>query len=1070
MSLDTRDSLEERLRTDLIGPRASEEIIADRPTDRYLTGILFPIGQIPEEEDETLGVGEEDDSGAAIQDEGAPLSVSFRPSSMGISFCVSGNTPTLNFEIETAIYLCRWKQASDEDAGGAPENDETTEVLTDEPGTRRDERWCRIPKSLKLDVTLNLTSPAVVDLSSHGFPENIELYIQTAAIDGGYGVTAVLINNNKEGQDRQLDTQRTLFQTQMTVRPCEGTTLIPRPHRTGIGHSDNSEDEDSGELIYRHVKEYAVGHTSAAVWGLSEGKVNKVATDWIPRSVVAATSADGDKVFDRLRVDKDLQPLSAKWLAEASMNDLVRGLKLLPERYMSWIGEQREEVKKLPPRFRPTGERHVQQWLAAHKRMIQAIDLIGSEKDETIRRAFQLANQAMQTQRAWANSGELLTWRPFQLGFQLLVLASLADHEDENHAVMDLLWFPTGGGKTEAYLGLIAFLLFLRRLRAEDKEFASGVSVIMRYTLRLLTTQQFERATRLICACEKVRRQDSKSFGESPISIGLWVGSAATSNKIADAHNDPQKSSLQIAHCPECGKRVRCPRNDLSYAIYCDNVSGCSLANKDIPLPVWTVDEDIYRELPSLLIGTIDKFAQIVRKKETGRLFGLGTPHHPPELILQDELHLITGPLGTIAGLYEAAIDELCHAAGGRPKVIGSTATIRRASDQVKALFNRKVYQYPAPGLHADNSCFAVRDDSRPGRLYLGITSAGRSPKFALQALSASVLQASNDPLIPIDQADDYWTQLTYFNSLRELGGAHVLMLDDVPKSITEYAQRRGEEPRKLGEPVELSSNLNQAEIPQVLRALGIKRAGPGAIDVALATNMISVGMDIPRLALMIVNGQPKTIAEYIQATSRVGRDAVPGLVVTCFNVNKPRDRSHYEMFCSWHGTLYRDVEATSVTPFAPRAQDKALHGVLVALVRHTINGMANRPNLSAQQRALCASIEKAIAERAKAVDDIDGLSVPRKLSSLLDHWEHRHGIARYWNDRSYNKYPTLMMSAEAYAALKAVGKERADIWPTMNSMREVEPSCSFKLVEFLKVDETTDDNTEAVVEEELQD
>lgn len=1064
--MDTRQNLESRLRADLIGPQEEHEIITDRPTDRYLTGILFPIGRVPEEDDETLGVGDEDDSMAATPDDGAPLSASFRPSSMGISFCVAGKTPALSIAIDLGVYQCRWKKRSE---SGEGEEDAVPEELTDQGGNRKDERWCHVPLSARFDHRLNLVAPEEIDLSKHGLPENTTLYFQTAAIDGGWGVTAVLINNSKEGSDRLADTQRTLFQTRMQIRGVSDTRLVARPHRTGIGHADNSEDEDSGELIYRHVSEFAVGHTCAATWTATEAnEASGVVTEWIPRSVVPATSADGDDVFEPLRISPEFQPLSALWLAEANAKDLVSGLRLLTTAYTQWIDQQRAEVKNLPLRFKPTGERHVKQWLIAHERMTKAIDLIGAD-DPRIRRAFQLANNAMQLQRGWATGGGSLTWRPFQLGFQLLVLASLVDTSDDNHKVMDLLWFPTGGGKTEAYLGLIAFLLFARRLKptGKNEKGSDGVAVIMRYTLRLLTTQQFERASRLILACEKLRRSDDSTLGTTPISIGLWVGSAATSNSVKDAHNDPKKSSLQISVCPECGAKVRCPRVDNEYAIYCENVGKCSVANPILPLPIWTVDEDIYDKLPSLLIGTIDKFAQIVRKPETGKLFGLGTSNRPPELILQDELHLITGPLGTIAGLYEAAIDELCKAAGCRPKIIGSTATIRRASDQVKALFNRSVYQYPAPGLTADNSCFAVRDDSRPGRVYLGVTSAGRSPKFALKALSASALQASNDPSIPPEHQDDFWTLLTYFNSLRELGGAHVLMLDDVPKSITEYARRRNEKARKLGEPVELSSNLNQADIPKVLRAMGVKRKGNEAIDVALATNMVSVGMDIPRLALMVVNGQPKTIAEYIQATSRVGRDAVPGLVITSFNVNKARDRSHYETFCSWHGTLYRDVEATSVTPFAPRAQDKALHGVLVALVRHTINGMANSPRLSTTQRKQCSVIEKVLADRARDVDGIDGLSVPRKLSSLLDHWEQRTGLARYWNDQSYNRYPTLLMSAEAYAALKAVGKERADIWPTMNSMRDVEPSCNFKLVEFLKVDESNADDAPTTDEEQ---
>jgi hypothetical protein len=347
-------------------------------------------------------------------------------------------------------------------------------------------------------------------------------------------------------------------------------------------------------------------------------------TEWIPRSVVPATSADGDKVFEQLRNSIQLKPLSAKWLAEANETDLVTGLRLLTTAYMQWIDQQRCDVKNLPARFRPPGERHVKQWLIAHERMTKAIDLIGSDEPR-IRQAFQLANRAMQLQRGWATGGGSLTWRPFQLGFQLLVLASLVDPKDENHKVMDLLWFPTGGGKTEAYLGLIAFLLFARRLKpmAQGEKSSDGVAVIMRYTLRLLTTQQFERAARLIVACESIRRTDESNLGSTPISVGLWVGSAATSNSVKDAHSDPQKSSLQISACPECGSKIRCPKEDTQYAIYCENTGNCSVASPNTPLPIWTVDEDIYRNLPSLLIGTIDKFAQIVRKPETGKIFGL---------------------------------------------------------------------------------------------------------------------------------------------------------------------------------------------------------------------------------------------------------------------------------------------------------------------------------------------------------------------------------------------------------------------------------------------------------------
>src|SRR5690606_32244183 len=197
-----------------------------------------------------------------------------------------------------------------------------------------------------------------------------------------------------------------------------------------------------------------------------------------------------------------------------------------------------------------------------------------------------------------------------------------------------------------------------------------------------------------------------------------------------------------------------------------------------------------------LLIGTIDKFAQIVRRKEVNALFGLngGTP---PDLVLQDELHLISGPLGTIAGLYEVAIDRMFGSGGAHPKIIGSTATIRRASEQVSALFNRKTAQFPPPCLDATDSAFAIVDQNAPGRLYAGITTAGRSAKFTLQPVAASLLQSAFGGTADDKSRDPYWTLVSYFNSLRELGGALVLMQDDVNDSLALLAERRGEVGRR---------------------------------------------------------------------------------------------------------------------------------------------------------------------------------------------------------------------------------------------------------------------------------
>ena len=505
-------------------------------------------------------------------------------------------------------------------------------------------------------------------------------------------------------------------------------------------------------------------------------------------------------------------------------------------------------------------------------------------------------------------------------------------------------------------------------------------------------------------------------------------------------------SPKQLLSCPACTGALSWRHNQLARAIevQCTNQQ-CVLFHKDDPLPVWTVDEDVYREKPTLVVGTVDKFAQIVRRKEISDFLGLA--NRPPDLVLQDELHLISGPLGTIAGLYEAAIDRMLSEGGRPPKIIGSTATIRRASNQVLALFKRSTEQFPPPCLDADDSGFAVVDPDLPGRLYAGVTTAGRSAKFMLQATAASLLQSAAGASGSDDERDWYWTLISYFNALRELGGALVLMQDNVTDSIEDFARRRDEEPRDPAAVTELTSRLTQQEVRDMLERLDVPLGRQDVLDTVLATNMLSVGVDIPRLGLMLVNGQPKGIAEYIQATSRVGRGEVPGLVVAILNNAKARDRSHYESFATWHGTLYRDVEPTSVTPFASRARDRALHAVLVASVRHLVPGMRDTPRLDDDAIEAAHAIINDIAHRADDIDP-DEHSVAEELHRLLTTWQKR-APSTYWNDRQIGR--SLLQSAERAATLRALGKGVGDAWPTMNNMRSVEPSTPFKLKEGLR-------------------
>jgi hypothetical protein len=388
------------------------------------------------------------------------------------------------------------------------------------------------------------------------------------------------------------------------------------------------------------------------------------------------------------------------------------------------------------------------------------------------------------------------------------------------------------------------------------------------------------------------------------------------------------------------------------------------------------------------------------------------------------------------------------------PKIIGSTATIRRASEQVRALFNRDVCQFPPPAINADDSGFAVQDPEAPGRIYVGVTTAGRSAKFTLQAVASSLLQSAGSGLSE-DGLDHYWTMVSYFNSLRELGGAVVLMQDDVSDSIAAQAARRNETKRPVGPPEELTSRRTQEEVREMLERLKIRAGHDGVLDIVLATNMLSVGVDIPRLGLMVVHGQPKGISEYIQATSRVGRGNVPGLIVAVLNNAKPRDRSHYESFTTWHETLYRDVEATSVTPFAPRARDRGLPAVLVSLVRHLVPDMLeDPPEIRPEMDKDIENIIENIVCRSNSIDPGEK-GVARELQALLDTWINRNP-SYYWH--MYKPLESLLQDAERAASLRALGKSEGRAWPTLNNLRSVEPSTRFRLAERLRAPEPRED------------
>jgi hypothetical protein len=748
-------------------------------------------------------------------------------------------------------------------------------------------------------------------------------------------------------------------------------------------------------------------------------------------------------------------------------------------------------------------------------------------------RCFRLANEAMHEQLVMATlqgarragaaapnlAEELPRWRPFQLAFLLMTVNSIAapdrrvapatagpgDGQPSERELMDLIWFPTGGGKTEAYLGLTAFTLFHRRLRhAGNPDRGAGVGVITRYTLRLLTTQQFERATRLICAAEVLRarrkdlRGDPLTLGEKPFLIGLWIGGGSSPNYFRDLGTDEDPiegavtllSRLQngdelefgadvrhVRTCPWCGSAIvvgdMCVENASGKQIRHSSevasgqghhlifrckgtlpppLAGSCPFGRRQGLPVQIVDEEIYAHPPSLLIGTVDKFARLAWSCDTRPLFGRvsgGPALPPPDLIIQDELHLISGPLGTMVGIFESAIDLLAQDEHGRPpKVIGSTATIRRAAEQVWGLFRRQVRQFPPPALTAGETFFARVAADRPGRTYIGIMAPGISGKSLFLRSCGALAQLASE--LPADVRDPYWTLVCYFNSIRELAGANVLCQDDVPNYMRSFTQIRGqlgrkEKTRPVAPPEELTSRRKAGDIPRVLQMLSETISRGNALDLLLATNMISVGVDVDRLGLMIIQGQPKTTAEYIQASSRVGRK-FPGLVVTLFNWTRSRDRSHYERFVPYHEAFHREVEATSVTPWSSPTRDRALSAVLITLLRHLEAALIASPEaLGTLDLNHVRQLLQPILDRVLDQDDREAAVTAEEVETRLERWRN---WARQFGDRS--RYGTGMRWDRGpdrfLRQLTAPRRERDGLEGVPNSMRTVEPETGFRL------------------------
>lgn len=1145
---DIRDELTDMVIRDLLGPAGGpdEELsqYEDHAYSRYLVGMLAPKGsEVAGGELDELAAGDGDEGEEGAPESGVPAGSTYFPSSMGLSFVVSAEAKEIIVEAEWGQYL-RAKSTVQKKKDGSEAN-----------------VWQRHPV-VAPPLAITLKDGNIKPTALHADHPLVQLQGRMRLTADGWVVTLFMVNQQEERTRRgEPKDEVWVFQPKLRVHGTEQQPVFVQRKGTKANLSKmdplTREESETLEMLYRHQREFAVGHGISVHATLPEPlaeRATQVETEWVPRFEVpqqTPRSAADDENLDGVVMDM-------KDLAELPKSGLIASLRHIETAYRVWI--KMEAAKLSLPAEKLAGhedaaKRAVERCTRALQRIKTGIDLI--ETNPLAEEAFRFANRAMWQQRIHSTFARKVrkmelkiedgvvtvdearnrSWRLFQMAFVLLNLPSLTDlhHPDRSHetdAVADLLWFATGGGKTEAYLGLTAYTVALRRLQGvvEGRRGDHGIAVLMRYTLRLLTLQQFQRAAALMCACETIRRADVAKWGETPFRLGLWVGNKTTPGTLAAAANalrqrnvggKPSSSGTphQITSCPWCGSEIKEKHlkvyeapSDIGRCItYCgDDLGRCDFSEAKAPadktkldyregLPVMVVDEEIYRRPPSLLIATVDKFAQMPWNGKTQMLFGKVTeicdrhgflspevddgqshparnglpsvknrPHgflRPPDLIIQDELHLISGPLGSMVGLYESAVDELCSwevdGKKVRPKVVASTATIRRAPDQVQKLFVRKLEVFPPQGTSIRDSFFAIQRPTGPqypGRRYLGIAAFGRRYPFAMIRSYVAHMSAAQALYDKYDRLADPWmTAAGYFNSIRELAGTRRLVEDDIRARLRDADQRGMAKRRvRMGAVEELTSRKSGTDIPKILERLeatfdkaleaqraaeqkaGLPRTSSAPYDVILATNMISVGVDIERLGLMLVAGQPKNTSEYIQATSRVGRsNDGPGLVTTVFNWARPRDLSHYERFEHYHETFYKHVEALSVTPFSARALDRGLSGVMVGLMRLWDEHL--NANLKAGEVADAdpkwSAVFDLLAKRGENAthDPTVAMRIKDMLDRRRDEW-----LARVHNQKDHR----LGYKPEGGATvglLEQAGEKDWEMFTCLNSLRDVE-------------------------------
>ncbi|ADR35555.1 helicase domain protein [Oceanithermus profundus DSM 14977] len=1229
----------------LDGPEEKIDAELASPLNLYLTGVLEPPEswdrQGPADPDSEAvrlegeqGTSEEDQEDGEVAPPPVPLPAlhpASRPSVFGIAFELEvpdGKQP----EIEVLLTWGRYLLHEGSGAGKV---------------------WQRYPNYRHIE-RLTLDQNRLFDAG------DLQLHVRVKNAGGRVrAFIQVRVVVKEEGEIEE----RCVFQPSLRIRVLEGV-LIP------LGNANQapvSEDEQAMlDFGYRNLPVLARGLLCSATWkevdpereapggeqwmatwadayALSPDLLERftapdLRTEFIPMYALSApdwtwVGGDPEPEFDPKTLSSSADP-----------DRIAHHLEPLVRGFRDWIEKQESAARNLKGN---AVKRIIKELHDTLKRMERGLELLHDEMDA--RMAFAFANRALWLQARW-DSREF-TWRPFQLAFLLAAIESAARPDSPDRDVCDVLWVPTGGGKTEAYLALVAFVLaYRRRIHGRNGKCGSGggTAVISRYTLRLLTLQQFRRALKVITSCEYLRvlrdpgagkpgwrpegaPDEDFPWGTERFSAGIWVGGAITPNKLKGTWNNEAQRSIpgaldvlagkasgggepaQVTGCPACGAllavpsgglgpgehllhlvvrrekgtedggpgegwllgnpdgfkasildvtplpsgfeiltvhietdraltrqdidswwksgpayaydlapfaasrpgyfpryrrgkegpqledfEIWCPsptcplgeigeggiwwetapRDDLDFHVNGTTGSGgnprlngvgnvhpetgtplrCvfrrvidpwvapntnSLGAVRIPIPALTVDDQVYAHPPSLLVGTVDKFARMAYEPKTSHLFGKVNFYHPwsgyqgpatrqdniyklgdaceplppPELILQDELHLVEGPLGSLVGLYETAVENLIAEdfEGFQPKYVASSATIREAGSQVKAVFDRRIALFPPPGFDA-NDRFFVRGgeahplyESRPGQLYVGIAAPGAGTLKPIYRVWAVLLQAVWNGREDGDYKY-FHTLVGYFNAIRELAGGRALTRQDIPEHLQFLEQLTSTKARPFySESIEeLSGRIDSTDLPDILDRLAGESERPDAL---LTTSMFGTGIDLPQLSLMVIHGQPKTTASYIQAAGRVGRNRA-GLVVSLLRPSRPRDLSHYEFFVGYHRQVYRHVEPITVMPFAPAALHRAAGPVMVAMLRNGSNTAADwGPDSGAtaiaasRSSAYLTAIVEALRGRGRRQPTArrpDSERVEELLNSGLDRWQQ---IAKRRQDLVYVEY-----------------------------------------------------------------